>query len=201
VQAAKIAAALSSLRSVEVTKSGTLVCGYVPTIKDTFRLPTRNILDYEPIVGPNGEPAIRFAVRSAEEIRCFIVTDTDVVYPPASSGPELDSGIHVAVANAPALVAYSEMLREVERLAVSCERHSNSNLDTLGGSVLLLRRFIMGSVVFGLHPVAAMVWWRRAWNVAKEEIWLPSFIPNPAWDNLEKHAARVEMDTKSKIVF
>ena len=92
-------------------------------------------------------------MRSAEEIQCFIVTDTDVVYPPALSDFDLTSGIQFAVADTPALVAYSEMMHAVEQLALSRERALTSNLDTLGRSLLLLRRFIMAQLIWASRKV------------------------------------------------
>jgi hypothetical protein len=90
-----------------------------------------------------------------------------------------------SVAEMPPLVAYTEMLREAEAQSRHV-RAGRDDYDTLAGTFLLVRCFIVGAAKFGLRPVAAVGWWDRGWRRVADSVVLPHMAPrpDPLWDSL-----------------
>jgi hypothetical protein len=193
MQANEIVGLLSDFPDVQAMSSGSHVRGYLPALADSFQLVADDVEAARPTFAPYGDAALQFGVRRGQETAHLIVTNEDVVFPPAESASLLDSPVPVDVSNAPHLVAYSEMQRDVENVARACEQGENRNLDGLAGSFLLLRCFIAGAVAFGMHPVTSVAWWQRGWQVVGEDLPLPPFRRDPVWDDLVHDASLLSL--------
>jgi hypothetical protein len=188
-----ITAALSVLTRVRARISDGQLEIRVPSINDGFRLPVENINWMYRTPAPNGGPAVAIELLGYDIEGPIIVTDEDLVFPPASSALMLNTKIHFQVTNAPPLVAYSEMERDSASVAAACANTQGKNLFSLAGSVLLIRCFIMGSVKFGAWPIKTAAWWHRGWQHAGGDLPLPDFRNDPIWDALALDAAFVEL--------
>lgn len=192
MELADLVATLSSLSDLEVSTVGDSVRIHIPAINDALKVSAVAVLRTRTIFAPNGDRALQLEVRSEEGDLPLILTDTDCVYPPATSGSVLDT-VPYKVTGAPHLVAYSEMERDCERLAVIAEQGSEQggdrSPDDVGGTFLLLRYFITGALRFGMRPVRAVAWWERAWAMIGDDIFLPAFRMNAQWDEVRQEAA------------
>lgn len=184
---AEIARALRELPGLQVSVSGEGIHVRVPSLNDNPHLAAAEVRQLRQIFGPRGEPAVQLAVGAPA--RPLIITADDVVFAPASADAVLDSSMRYEVSNAPVLVAYSEMERDTQSLARSCEGQASRNLDRAGGDLLLLRCFIAGAVRCGMRPVRAVAWWQRAWAALGGDVALPPFRQDPVWDELCAEAA------------
>ncbi len=183
MEIAEIIHALSGLPGIQVSAAGDKVSVYVPPLDDSVQLMAVEVQRLRMIFGPRGEPAVEFEVGDESGLWPLIVTSEDVVYAPASTDTLLDTRIRMQVSNSPALVAYSEMERDVQGLARSCGDGPEMNLDADAGTLLLLRCFIAGAVRFGMRPLRAVAWWQRAWAVLGDDCFL-TFRQDPLWDGL-----------------
>ena len=197
MRADEIVAALSSLPDIQVTTTGSQVRGYVPAIDDSFRVPVEEVRRVQPIFAPNGDPAVQFTVGDGDLTRHLIVLNHDIGFPPADSKVQLDTDLPRTVSNAPQLVMYSEMLRDVEYVALAYERRQLTNLYEMAGSLLLQRCFIMGALAFGLYPVRAMAWWQRGRAAVGNDLPMPPFRADAAWDRLAQDAAGITVTPSS----
>lgn len=191
MEPAEIARALAELPDIRVTTLEDRFCVHVPAIDDSVHLLASKVKRFTRIFAPNGDPAIEFSIGDEHDEWPLIIVANDVVYSPASSDSLLDSSLSFRVGNAPHLISYSEMEREAEGVALACERSGRINLDSMAGSYLLLRCFIAGAVRFGLWPVRSVAWWQRGWNAVGGDVPLPSFRPDPIWDELSRDAAQI----------
>jgi hypothetical protein len=85
------------------------------------------------------------------------------------------------------------MERDVEAMALACEQSEPMDLAGLAGSFLLFRCFIAGAIRFGLRPVRAVGWWRRAWQAVGGDVFLPPFLPDTAWNGLAEESSRIAL--------
>jgi uncharacterized RmlC-like cupin family protein len=187
-----IARALAALPHVLVEASDNdAVFIYVPAITDGIHLNASNIEQCRSIFAPTGDPALQLAVKIEELVYPLIVTDTDIVFAPASTESQLDSPIQFNVSNAPHLVAYTEMQRDAEGIATLCETSTSWDAVSLGASFLLLRCFIAGAMRLGGWPARTMAFWQHGWKIAGDNLFLPDFRADSAWDALANEAASI----------
>lgn len=188
-----IFAALCALTRVRAQVSDGRLDVRVPSVNDGFRVPVENIHWMYSTPSPSGGPAVAIELRGYDVEQPLIVTDEDLVFPPASSALMFDTKLHFQVSNAPPLVAYSEMERDAATIAAVCADIRGQNLFALAASVLLIRCFLMGAVKFGAWPTKTAAWWHRGWQHAGLQLPLPEFRKDPIWDALAVDAASVEL--------
>ncbi|QFZ17874.1 hypothetical protein [Saccharothrix syringae] len=181
---AEVCRALEGVPGVRVTALADRVWVHVPAIGDAVRVDVAAIRRHEPIRAPDGSPAVEFTLGDEHGTWPLIVTSTDVVYRPAGPRAVLVPAPEHRVGSAPHLVAYSEMERAAERLALDGERPGLAELSGLGAALLLVRCFIVGATLVGLRPVRGAGWWQRAWAAVGGDVPLPPFRADPVWDEL-----------------
>jgi hypothetical protein len=149
------------------------------------------------VAGPTGQMAVEFAVRRWGDVGPWgdqwplILTAEDVVFAPLSPDVLLDSSIRWNITDAPLLVAYSEMQRDAEKVALTCERPGPINVDRLGAGLLLIRCFVTGAARFGLRPLKAVAWWQQGWRAIGCDLPLPPFRPDKIRDGIIEEAASI----------
>lgn len=173
-----------------------VVTVYVPAIGDTVRLVPENVLAAEPIVAPTGAPALQLGVRRGHEELPLIITVDDVVFMPAYAADMVDSGAPMRVPDAPDLVAYSEMHRDVRALGRTVQDGEPAlDLDTLAATLLVHRCFLAGAIRVGLWPVRVAAWWEYSWARVGADLPLAPFRADPAWDRLMADVAEARRHT------
>lgn len=198
MESADIAHALSALPGLHVTVSGEGIHVRVHSLNDSLYVQAGQVRQLGKIFGPRGEPAVEFTMGDESGLWPLIMTTDDVVYAPASADTVLDSDIRFEVRNTPALVAYSEMERDTQSLARSCESTAARNLDRAGGDLLLLRCFIAGAIRLGMRPVRAVAWWQRAWAALGGDVALPPFRADSVWDELWRRDTAARRPARSQ---
>ncbi len=176
---------LGGIPGTEVTADAGLVTAYVPAIGDAVRLAPADVLGAEIIAAPTGAPAVQLGVRRGHEELPLIVTVDDVVFAPAYAADMVDGGVPLRVPDAPHLVAYSEMHRDVRALGRAVDEQGvELDLDTLAATLLVHRCFLAGAVRVGLWPVRVAAWWEYTWARVGGDLPLPPFRADPDWDRL-----------------
>jgi hypothetical protein len=176
---------LSAVPGTEVSVSAGVVAAYVPAIGDTVRLAPGDVLGAEPIAAPTGAPALQLGIRRRHEELPLIVTVDDVVFMPAYAADMVEDGHPFPVPDAPDLVAYSEMHRDVRALGRTVqEGQQELDPDMLAATLLVHRCFLAGAMRVGLWPVRVAAWWEYSWARVGAGLPLAPFRADAAWDRL-----------------
>ncbi|MEU4483218.1 hypothetical protein AB0F68_34990 [Micromonospora sp. NPDC023966] len=186
----EILAALAFVPEVRATSLQNRMTIHVPALGDSVHLVADDVRRARRIYAPDGAPALEFAIGAGAELWPLIITGTDVVFQPVSPDTILDTRMRYAVAQMPPLVAYTEILREAEAQGRRVQS-GHIDYDTLAGTFLLVRCFILGAARFGLRPVAAVGWWDRGWRRVGDSVFLPPWRVDPLWDGLLAEAAQL----------
>jgi hypothetical protein len=187
----EIVQTLAVLVDLQISKSEDTLAVYVPAIEDSVRLSANEIKRARKIFGPEGDPAVEMAIEREIDQWPLILTTKDVVFAPVDPEVLLESPVRMDISNAPHLVAYSEMERDAEGVALACEQLDAIDLAGLAGSFLLLRCFVAGAVRFGMRPLKTVAWWQRGWRAIGGDVPLPPFRPDSIWDKMTDDAARI----------
>jgi hypothetical protein len=193
MEAAEIAQALAGLSGLRVTVLDDCVCVYLPAIDDSVQLLAGQVQRFTSMFAPNGDPALEFVIGDEHEVWPLIIVADGVAFAPEDPVAVLDSPIPFQITNAPHLVAYSEMERDAEEIALASESSDEIDLYLAAGSYLLLRCFIAGAVRLGLRPIHTVAWWHRGWEALAGDVPLPPFRFDPVWDELTRDAAHVTL--------
>jgi hypothetical protein len=182
---------LGEIRGTRVSNRSGMVAAHVPAIGDTVRLIPEDVLGADRIAAPTGAPAVQLGIRRGHERLPLIVTVDDVVFMPAYAADVLEQGVPVRVPDAPDLVAYSEMHRDVQALGRAVAGpHADLDADILAATLLVHRCFLAGAVRIGLWPVQVAAWWQSTAARAGDGLPLPPFRADPAWERLMTDVAR-----------
>ena len=177
--------ALSEIDGAEVSVRRGALHVHVPALGDTAELDPEDITAAEAIFVPTGRPAVQLDVRRGREILPLIVTVDDLVFTPAYADSMIVPGAHLRVPAMPALIAYSEMHRDVRALGRTIDDPKAAlEPDNLAATLLAHRCFLAGAVRMGLWPVRVAAWWEYSAARSAGEVELPHFRADPAWDDL-----------------
>jgi hypothetical protein len=187
MQIAEIVAAFATLSEVQVTASTADVAIHIPAIDDTAHLVAATVLRVHHGFAPDGSPCLEIVVADGQTVRPCIVTDTDIVFAPADPLDVLDSQIRRIIPGMPPLVAYTEMMRELEYLG---HTSFGDDIGTASGTLLLNRCFIAGAARFGLRPLAGVHWWQTAWERIGKDAFLPPWREDPLWNVMVAEASQ-----------
>jgi hypothetical protein len=155
-----------------------------PQIGETLELQGDQIESAQGLVSPMGDPALQLRIRIGGDLFTVIITGDDVVFEPDPDQPT-SSAIRVRVSNAPHIVAYSEMLRDVRRFHAYCMAgRAFDNLDQLVAPFVMFRWFIDGALRIGLAPVEAISRWSDAWSRLGADVPLAGWPPSQRWSSL-----------------
>lgn len=171
---------------------------YLPAIDDTVRIDAAEVRRYRRIWAPNGDPAVEFVMGDERGVWPLIITPDDVVYQPVDTDAVLDSPMKYRITDTPHIIAYTEMERAAERVALTCERPGPIELDGVGATLLLVRCFIVAATLAGLRPVRSVAWWQRGWTALSGDVPLPPFRTDPVWDELVHDASRLTVTASAK---
>lgn len=190
MDAMDIVGALEKLPGIRADVTAGIVSAQVSAVNDTVRIDAAGVKRHRRIWAPNGDPAVEFAMDGDRGPWPLIVTPADVVFPPAATSTVLDSAIEYRITDVPPLVAYSEMERAAEQVAVICARPGSMELAGLSAKFLLTRCFIAAAIGVGLRPTRSVAWWQQAWDAVGGEVLLPPFRADPTWDELAREVSR-----------
>lgn len=169
--------ALLKVPGIHLEVRGDELLFFLDRYDDGIRLAPEAVASANLVWSPNREPALELYAVVASAAEVLIIAVDDVVFAPLLAGVRI-RGVRASVA-LPDLVAYSEMLRECEALAVALEighMRLPGNEEKVAGSFLKARSFIVGAKAVGLAPVHAVAWWERAWAAAAP------FFPELEWE-------------------
>ncbi|WP_031481119.1 hypothetical protein [Streptomyces bicolor] len=193
MEAADVIEALDGLRGPRAVVAEGRVCVHVPAIDDTVRIDASQVRRCRRIWAPNGDPAVEFVMEDDGGVWPLIVTPDDVVFQPVDTAAVLNSPIGYRITDAPHLVAYTEMERAAEDVALLCEQPGPTELDGAGATLLLVRCFIVAATLTGLRPVRSVAWWQRGWTALGGDVPLPPFRADPVWDELTHEASQLTL--------
>ena len=184
MQVAELAAKLRGVGANVVAEESSVHVLY-PQLGETLELDAQAVAAARPLVSPMGDPALEMHLHAAGDLRTVIVTADDIVFEPDPDQPTL-SPFRMRVSNAPHLVAYSELTREMRHIHALCVggRALDGNLDGVAGAFLLMRWFIDGALRIGLAPVEAISRWTDAWAAVEGDVALPGWPANERWSTL-----------------
>jgi hypothetical protein len=187
---------LGEVPGTEVSVAAGVVTAYVPAIGDAVRLAPDDVLGAEPLTAPTGAPAVQLGVRRGHEELPLIVTVDDVVFMPAYAADMVESGAPFRVPDAPDLVAYSEMHRDVRALGRTVqEAEETLDDDMLAATLLVHRCFLAGATRVGLWPVRVAAWWEYSWARVGANLPIAPFRSDPTWDRLMVDVAEARRHT------
>ncbi|HTU72147.1 MAG TPA: hypothetical protein VMG38_01380 [Trebonia sp.] len=189
MEIAEVVGVLEGLPGIRAAVTAGRVSAYVAAIDDTVRIDAAEVLRHRRIWAPNGDPAAELVMGDEQEVWPLILTPSDVVYQPVDTAIVLDSPIEFRIANAPHIVAYTEMEQAAEQVALACERPGPVELDGVAASLLLVRCQVVAATLAGLRPVRSVAWWQRAWAAIGGDVPLPPFRADPVWDELAQQAS------------
>src|SRR5262245_46697569 len=187
----EIVEALAGLPGLRVTEVAGRVSVYVPPIDDTVRIDAAEVRRHRRIWAPNGDPAIEFVLGDDHGVWPLIITPGDVVFQPVDTRAVLDSAMKHRITDAPDLVAYTEMERTAEDVALRCEQPGSLEMYSVGATFLLVRCFVAAATLAGLRPVRTVAWWQRGWTAIGGDVPLPPFRADPMWDELAAEASQL----------
>jgi hypothetical protein len=149
---------LGEIPGTEVSAEAGVVTVHVPAIGDSARLAMRDILGWQQIVVPTGDPGVELGVRRGHEELPLIVTVDDMAFMPAYAADMLVPGAEVRVPATPDLIAYSEMHRDVRALGRAVDQEGVEFEDDILAATLLVHRcFLAGAVRVGRQAAAGPV--------------------------------------------
>jgi hypothetical protein len=181
----ELAQLVGEVPGTEVSIEAGVLVARVPAIGDAVRLAPADVLDFDPIISPVGEPGIELGVRRGHEELPLIITVDDVVFMPAYAADVLVRDALMTVPSTPNLVAYSEMHRDVRALGRAVDDPDlELDPDILAATLLVHRCFLAGAVRVGLWPVRVAAWWEYSWARVGEGLPVGPFRPDPRWDQL-----------------
>ncbi|AGL18860.1 hypothetical protein [Actinoplanes sp. N902-109] len=186
---------LGELPGTEVTVRAGKVNVHIPAIGDTLRLAIRDVLGFEQIIVPTGDPGLELGIRRGHEELPLIVTVDDVVFMPAYAADMLAPGAEVRVPASPDLIAYSEMHRDVRALGRAVQAGAEFDDDILAATLLVHRCFLAGAVRVGLWPVRVAAWWEFCHAAVGDRLPLGPFRPDPTFDQLLADVAQARRQT------
>ncbi|MFI5932286.1 hypothetical protein [Actinoplanes sp. NPDC051494] len=188
---------LGELPGTEVSAEAGSVIVHIPAIGDTVRLAIRDILGFEQIITPLGQPGLDLGVRRGHEELPLIVTVDDVVFMPAYAADMLVPGAEVLVPATPHLITYSEMHRDVRALGRAIDAEgAEFDEETLTATLLVHRCFLAGAIRVGLWPVRVAAWWEYSWARVGDLVPLAPFRPDPVWDQLMADVQQARRQTQ-----
>lgn len=184
MHSAALVGLLNELPGTEVSVRAGVVTVAIGAIGDAVRLAMDDILGFEQVITPTGDPGLELSVRRGHEELPVIVTGDDVAFMPAYAADMLVPGAEVRVPAAPHLVTYSEMHRDVRALGAAVQRGEKFDDDILAATLLVHRCFLAGAVRSGLWPVRVAAWWEFCWASVGGRLPLGPFRPDPDFDDL-----------------
>ncbi|MEU4218100.1 hypothetical protein [Actinoplanes sp. NPDC026623] len=191
MDADELARVIGEVPGPEVTVEGDLVVARVPAIGDAVRLGAVDVLDYEYLVAPTGEPGIELEVRRGHEKLPLIILGEDVVFMPAYAADLVVEDAPLRVPSVPNLIAYSEMHRDVRALGRAIDDPAlELDPETLAATLLAHRCFLAGAVRVGLWPVRVAAWWEYMWARVGKGLPAEPFRADPVWDRLMADVTR-----------
>lgn len=156
----QLSSLLDAIPEIRVTQEAAGVRVYVPAVDRSMLIDARAVGQHEYVTGPNGDRALLLLVDVMGVPVQAIVASTDLVFAPDT----LDSGlgITVDVANAPPLVSFSEMMRDLSTVEskVSTER----DFAKVMGTLVMLRYFVRGARRLGIECGDAESRLRKLWD-------------------------------------
>ncbi|WP_306204535.1 hypothetical protein [Actinoplanes sp. RD1] len=192
---------LGELPGTEVSVRAGVVTVAIPALGDAVRIPMADVLGFEQIVTPLGEPGLELGIRRGHEELPLIVTVDDVVFMPAYAADMLVPGAEVRVPATPHLITYSEMHRDVRALGRAVDEEGvEFDEDMLAATLLVHRCFLAGAVRVGLWPVRVAAWWEYSWARVGGGLPLGPFRPDEAWDRLMADVTEARRRTTSEPV-
>lgn len=187
MEIAELLAAFAVLPEVRATASDKDVAIHVPAVDDTAHLIAADVLRVRRGYAPDGSTCLELVIAAGETVRPCIVTDTDIVFAPEDPSNVLDSGVRHVVRGMPSLVAYTEMMRELEHVG---RTDFGDDIGIASGTLLLTRCFIAGAAWLGLRPLAGVHWWQTAWLRFSNDVSLPPWREDPLWNVLVTEASQ-----------
>jgi hypothetical protein len=181
----ELAQLVGEVPGTQVSIEAGVLVARVPAIGDAVRIAPQDVLDFDPIISPTGEPGVELGIRRGHEQLPLIITVDDVVFMPAYAADMLERDVHLNVPSTPNLVAYSEMHRDVRALGGAIDDPDlELDLEILGATLLVHRCFLAGAVRVGLWPVRVAAWWEYSWARVGKNLGIGPFRPDPQWDQL-----------------
>lgn len=191
--------ALADLPGVEVAVRRGRVAVHVPALGDTARLDPDEVAAAEPVFVPTRKPAVQLDVRRGRELLPLIVTVDDLVFNPAYAEDMVVPGSDLRIPAMPALIAYSEMHRDVRALGRTVDdQAAELSPDMLAATLLAHRCFMAGAVRVGLWPVRVAAWWEYAHARVGGRVPLARFRDDPVWDDLMADVREARRQTREQ---
>lgn len=155
---ARLCSLLREIPKIHVTQEGDKVLVHVPAIDRSILLDANAVTRHSWEAGPNGVRALMLWLDVAGVV--VIVASTDLVFAPDT----LDSGlgININVKNAPPLVSFSEMMRDLG--AAEGNSATETNFAKVMGTLVMLRYFIAGAKRLGIECGDAESKLERLWE-------------------------------------
>ncbi|WP_305784043.1 hypothetical protein [Symbioplanes lichenis] len=192
---------LGELPGTEVSVAHGVVTVSIAALGDAVRIPMADVLGFEQIVTPLGEPGLELGIRRGHEELPLIVTVDDVVFMPAYAADMLVPGAEVRVPATPHLITYSEMHRDVRALGRAVDEEGvEFDEDMLAATLLVHRCFLAGAVRVGLWPVRVAAWWEYSWARVGGGLAVGPFRPDEAWDRLMADVTEARRQTSPEPV-
>jgi hypothetical protein len=151
---------LDAIPEIRVTQEAAGVRVYVPAVDRSMPIDAHTVRQHEYVTGPNGDRALLLLVDVMGVSVQVIVASTDLVFAPDT----LDSGlgITVDVANAPPLVSFSEMMRDLS--TVESKVSTVTDFDKVMGTLVMLRYFVRGARRLGIECGDAESRLQKLWD-------------------------------------
>jgi hypothetical protein len=192
----ELTSVLSEVPGVEVSIQRGALFVFVPALGDTAELDPDDVDTAAEIFVPTRKVAVQLDVRRGRSLLPLIVTEGDVVFSPAYASELVEPGAQVAVPAMPALIAYSEMHRDVRAFGRTVDDPSASFDPPMIAATLLAHRcFLAGAVRVGLWPVRVAAWWEYAYSRVGGSAPMAPFRADPIWDDLMADVAEARRQT------
>ena len=169
LKAAQLAAVLAEIPNIRVGTEVAAVSVYVPAISRSVVIDPKAVREHSCVLGPTGERALHLVLDINAVPVQVIVTPDDLVFAPDTG--DAGFGISIDVTDAPPLVSFSEMVRDLD--AVARKLSTEKNLDHVVGALVMLRYFVAGAKRLGIECRDAESKLRSMW----EQVGLPSAEP------------------------
>jgi hypothetical protein len=134
---------------------------YVPAIDRSLMIRANAVKQHAYVDTPSGEPALMLLLDVDSKPVQAIVASTDLVFAPDTG--DSGFGIAVDVTNAPPLVGFSEMVRDIGRVEKTWP--TEENFDKVIGNLVLLRYFVAGAKRLGIECTEAESKVQRLWEL------------------------------------
>ena len=184
---AQVIESLKVLTEPIVSVAGGAVEVAIPAIGDSVRWRAADAVRVQTYFGPTGDLAVEFVIRAEGEEWPLILTDYDVVFIPHADA-RMRSPFRYSIADIPPIVSYTEMERAAAWLLRSVSAGGELQVDRASAQLVMVRRFALGAIRFGLRPVRVIGGWTRAREVLGSDFHLGDFLPDEAWDDLAERA-------------